>query len=42
MKYIFLDSGCCASDRFFRLVNNKQVKIAQGSELGVELDLAQA
>ena len=37
---IGLQQGGCSSDRFYRLVNNEQVKIAQDSRLGVELDLA--
>ena len=37
---IGLEQGGCASDRFYRLVNNEQIKIAQDSELCVELDLA--
>ena len=37
---IGLEQGGCANERFYRLVNNEQIKIAQDSELGFQLDLA--
>ena len=35
-----VEQGGCASDRIYRLVNNEQVKLAQDTQLGVDLDLA--
>ena len=37
---IGVEQGGCASDRIYRLVNNEQVKLAQDTQLGVDLDLA--
>ena len=39
MDTVGLEQGGCASDKVYRLVNNEQLKVAQNSQLGVQLGL---